>query len=271
MAKHSITTHEPSKLDRLDTFVLAGVVTIFLTRAFLAISDYPQIGSDSLHIAHVLYGGAVLVGAFLFLLLASKPNTLIAALIGGIGFGLYIDEIGKFVTQDNDYFYEPAIGLIYISFLVIWFVARLIIVRNEGLPMLSPAEWPSKRWQRILIIGWASIQLFIGAVMLLSITLFGLREIANLLNIPRLGVIATIVTALFLGYGLLKYRRGESLAAAHYLRGATIFSIVAVFPFYYLNYPSTASLFIIPTVSVVIALSEVSFISLVKKLGARTH
>ena len=146
MAKKS--TASGSKLERLDTFVLAGVVTIFLTRAFLAVTGYPQIGRDSLHIAHVLYGGAILVASFLFLLLSDKPNKLIVALIGGIGFGLFIDEIGKFVTKDNDYFFQPAIGIMYISFLAIWYIARLVIVRDEGIPFLSPAEWPTKKWQQ---------------------------------------------------------------------------------------------------------------------------
>lgn len=260
-----------TKLDRLDTFVLAGVVTIFLTRAFLAITDYPQIGSDTLHIAHVLYGGAVLVVAFLFLLLGDKPNKLIAALIGGIGFGLFIDEIGKFVTKDNDYFYEPSVGIMYISFLSIWLIARLLIVRSEKLPLLSPAEWPNKFWQRSLIQLWSASQAIFAAFLSLIVWILNIRDIPSEQHIPVLGVISTLLYGAFLTYGLWKHHRGFEDAAAHDIRGATLFGIVAVFPFYYLNYPGIASIFILPTILVLIGLSEVSFMSLVKKLGARSH
>jgi hypothetical protein len=36
-----------------------------------------------------------------------------SALLGGVGIGLFIDEVGKFITQTNDYFFPPAHSLIY--------------------------------------------------------------------------------------------------------------------------------------------------------------
>lgn len=269
MAKKIPLSNESSKLDRLDTFVLTGVVTILLTRSFLALSGYPQLGSDSLHVAHVLYGGAILVAAYLYLLLSNKPNSLVAAIIGGIGFGLFIDEIGKFVTQDNDYFFQPAIGLIYLSFLLIWFIARIIIVKSEGLPLFSPAEWPSILWQKYLILFWSTITA-IGNVLLLPITLFfGIDAISTSLQIPRLGIFSALVYGVLLVYGLSRYVQHHELSAAHNLRGANIYGLVLVFPFYYLVYPVYASVLIIPTILVIIGLSEVSVLSLLKKLGAK--
>lgn len=53
-----------------------------------------------------------------------------AAFLGGIGFGLFWDELGKFITKDNDYFFQPTIGLIYLSFIALYLVTRYIIRRS---------------------------------------------------------------------------------------------------------------------------------------------
>ena len=55
------------KLDLLDTFVLTGVLTVLVTRSFLKISGFPQLGNDYLHIAHVLWGGLFLSSLLLFI------------------------------------------------------------------------------------------------------------------------------------------------------------------------------------------------------------
>jgi len=57
-----------------------------------------------------------------------------AAILGGAGFGLFIDELGKFITSDNDYFFRPAAALIYVLFLGLFFAARGL---SERRPMAS--------------------------------------------------------------------------------------------------------------------------------------
>jgi len=44
----------------------------------------------------------------------------LCALLAGTGFGLFIDEVGKFITADNNYFFKPALSVIYICFLVLF-------------------------------------------------------------------------------------------------------------------------------------------------------
>lgn len=269
MSPKQVHSSATSKLNIIDTFVLAGVVTIFGIRGFLMLTGYPQIGNSSLHIAHVLFGGILLTVAFLLVSLSERPNKLFAALVGGVGFGFFIDEIGKFVTQDNNYFYEPAIALMYITFLLIWFICRLFIVRSERTPFLSPAEWPTRHYQCLLIVLWVISQLAIGAILAVCIFLFGLDSLSKTVDVARLGVIVGIVYICWLALGLFRYYRRKYLEAAHEFRAATLFSVVGLYPFFYFEHPLEATVAIIGTLAIIIALSEISFVGLMKKLLIR--
>lgn len=98
-----------------------AIFTILAIRGFLAITDYPKLGGDSLHIAHMLWGGLFMLAAIITLLYVHGHRAkIVGAFFGGIGFGFFIDELGKFITKDNDYFYQPAAMLIYVIFLLLW-------------------------------------------------------------------------------------------------------------------------------------------------------
>lgn len=261
-----VKTTRTSKLDLLDTFVLSGVITVLVTRAFLYISDFPQISNDTLHIAHVLWGGLMMLLAFLILLLSTKPDKLLTSLVGGIGFGLFVDEVGKFMTKDNDYFYEPAIMVMYILFIVIWFASRLLIVRSSNEKFLSPAEWPRQPILTLLIKLWVGSQALIGIVVTILVFGQGFNEVNDALNITGFGMIAGLFYGGFLSFASLRIYQNRFTDAAHIIRGATIFAILIIYPFIFFKYPYFATLCMLLTIPVTIGLSKVSIVGLFKNL-----
>jgi len=121
--------HAPSLTE---IWIISAVATVLAIRVFLHLTGYPQIGGDSFHIAHMLWGGfGMVIGFGMLLLFAHIVWKPIAAVVSGAGFGAFIDELGKFITRDNDYFYQPTIALIYGIFIVLLLLARLIDRRRE--------------------------------------------------------------------------------------------------------------------------------------------
>jgi len=100
--------------------LLSFAASVSITRLFLELTGYPQLGNETLHIAHVLWGGLLLfISALLMLIYANRWVYRLGAVLAGIGVGLFMDEVGKFITQNNDYFYPPAASIIYVFFLLV--------------------------------------------------------------------------------------------------------------------------------------------------------
>ncbi len=111
----------------LDNFLIAAVSTLFFIRFYLFLTGYPQLGGNGLHIAHMLWGGFLMLFAIILMLVyLGRSIRSFAAVIGGIGFGTFIDELGKFVTSDNNYFFQPTIALLYFIFIVLYLFIRHI-------------------------------------------------------------------------------------------------------------------------------------------------
>ena len=151
----------------LETFLVSAVAAFLGVRFFLGVTGYPRLGGGGLHIAHMLWGGTLMVaGVLLLLSYLGQRIRRAAAVIAGLGFGLFIDELGKFITSDNDYFYRPAIALIYVVFVLLFLWWRslerhrvwdeqtylanaLMLLQDAALHDLDPTEkYHLVRWLR---------------------------------------------------------------------------------------------------------------------------
>jgi hypothetical protein len=109
--------------------LLSSVATVIVVRLFLYLTGYPQLGSGTLHIAHVLWGGLILYIAAILPLIYLNPRLhMVGAVLSGLGVGLFIDEVGKFITRQYDYFFPAAAPIIYIFFLLV--VILVIMIRH---------------------------------------------------------------------------------------------------------------------------------------------
>ncbi|MGC0416954.1 hypothetical protein [Embleya sp. AB8] len=112
----------------VQTVVLAAVVTVLLTRLALSESGYPKVGVSHLHIAHALWGGLLMLFAVILQLALIGPRLAeVTSVVGGVGFGLFIDEIGKLVGKTSGYFYKPAVAIMYATFVALLVLAQLLL------------------------------------------------------------------------------------------------------------------------------------------------
>jgi hypothetical protein len=157
--------------------IVSFVVAVVGTRWFLQLTGYPQVGGGELHIAHMLWGGlALVIAALLGLVVSASWVPTVMAVLTGAGTGLFIDEVGKFITASNDYFYPLAAPLIYGLVLALALVFLLVRHRQGGAPAVErPApvsSWehahlPQRRYRRLL----EALLLVIGLGWLVSIAI----------------------------------------------------------------------------------------------------
>lgn len=116
--------HHPVKRTGAQTNLLLVILffglSVIATRLFLKITGFPQLGWMSFHIAHVLWGGLFLITASILpLLFINRGVYRLSAILSGVGVGLFIDEVGKFITQDNNYFAPSAAPIVYAFFMLL--------------------------------------------------------------------------------------------------------------------------------------------------------
>ena len=118
--------------------VLSFAATVVVTRVYLELTGYPQIGNDTFHIAHALWGGLFLIVAVLLMLVFANRWTYdVSAIVAGVGVGLFIDEVGKFITQQNDYFFPLAAPIIYVAFLLMLLIYLMVRRRQTSADLVA--------------------------------------------------------------------------------------------------------------------------------------
>jgi hypothetical protein len=135
LPRHAHPVQSGAASTLLERFFVSGVVAVLLIRAWLGLTGYPQIGGDGLHIAHMLFGGiGMLIALLASLTFLGRRTRVFAAVVGGAGFGAFIDELGKFITSDNNYFYQPAVALIYVIFVLLFIAGERLASDSNPTP-----------------------------------------------------------------------------------------------------------------------------------------
>src|SRR2546423_9157689 len=80
----------------LETFLVSAVAAFLGVRFFLGVTGYPRLGGGGLHIAHMLWGGTLMVAGVLLLLSYLGQRMRRAAAVGGrLGLRLLLDQPGQ--------------------------------------------------------------------------------------------------------------------------------------------------------------------------------
>jgi hypothetical protein len=125
----------------LEAFLVAAVTALLVLRFVLAVTEYPTLGGNHLHIAHMLWGGLAMMTAIVMLLVSlSRLSAELAAVLGGAGFGVFIDELGKVISRDNNYFYRPTVAIIYVIFIALVLAFRRIARTTPSSPAVNLAH-----------------------------------------------------------------------------------------------------------------------------------
>lgn len=140
-------------------YLLVSIITVLVIRFYLTLTNFPQLSGGDLHIAHLLWGGLLMLSA-LIIIIVFKPFPrfyLLIAILTGVGFGIFWDEIGKIISLDNNYFFKPALPIIYLTFIIQFFLFLFLTKldpkgQEQVKKLTSNSKFDTKFVQIILVI-----------------------------------------------------------------------------------------------------------------------
>lgn len=276
MAKPQHLVRDARAGDLLEMMLVFAVATILVIRAVLSLTGYPQLGGGGFHIAHMLWGGLGMLISIAVLLSYWNPAVRqIAAALGGIGFGFFIDELGKFITSDNDYFFQPTIAIIYILFILLFIAVRSIhgktltaaeVAANREILAAMSAKGEMTRvgriyerieeslyeaYARIVSTRWFAPGLSLAFVVVAVTQIASIVSVVtgndsgSVVQISVVERVASAVSTLFIVLGVLNLRRSRLTAYRWFLRSELVSILVThVFMFYYSELAALGGLFV---------------------------
>jgi hypothetical protein len=124
---HGLAIRSTELTRYLDLFLACAIGGVLGNRFFLVLTGYPQVGNGTLHISHAIWGGAMMLTALVAAIAFVAPSARgFVAVLGGAGFGWFVDELGKFITRDVNYFFKPTLALIYLVFILLYLAFRAL-------------------------------------------------------------------------------------------------------------------------------------------------
>ena len=191
--------------------ILSFATTVTLVRLFLELTGYPQVGGGTLHIAHLLWGGLAMFIGLVVVMIWDNPGVLyLTALLSGVGIGLFMDEVGKFITKTNDYFFPAAAPIVYGFFLAVLVVYLFVRRRQRSHPRRAMVMALSEL--KDLVYG--EVDEIEGQRILENLTL------AQQSDDPRIASLAAALYAEFVSHreGFVDYQPGPFKRMAHMFR-----------------------------------------------------
>jgi hypothetical protein len=238
-------------VQKLEWFLLSAVTMILIIRTQLWLTHYPQLGGNGLHIAHLLWGGLFMVISIWFgLIYLNRWSRAVLAILGGIGFGFFIDEYrqeeaeraGRLLDMADQS--DPMVGR-----------AREMF-REAGVAPSRPPSWLSRFAGRVhkWIKSLTTRPHFEGAVIAV-VLLWGLATLSSAIAldldlggiqdsqgsdvdqgvIGSLESLSALVSVILIGYGAWAMARGRHALAYRYFGRALLVSILVTRVFIFIE------------------------------------